>query len=374
MLEFKMHTHLSFIDTLADFATSENLGPQDFILTNQFLYEKYLAPLHLSCPYGYLETYGRGEPTTDMVDALRQDLPSSIHRMIAVGGGAVMDVAKMLSLGTIAGKTEDLFNPEYQNAPITPLFDVYAVPTTCGTGSEVTNAFAVELVSLHTKKGLNTDLAFARKSILIPELLIDLPYQFFATSSIDALIHAVESFLSPKASPISELFSKEAITMIIDGYLYVAKDPSHKWTDLASQFQIASTYAGLAFCSAGCAGVHALSYPLGGGYHISHGEANQLVFAATMVTYQKKKPIGKLNQLEELLTQRLNVPVHQALETAFHLFDTIQPRKPLREYGIAQSELFGFAQGVFAGQTRLLNNNYVPFSVEDMVSIYQSIY
>lgn len=374
MLEFKMHTNLVFANTLREFAESENLGAGDFILTNEFLYEKYLKPLNLSCGVAFLESYGQGEPTTAMVDAIRADLPQGVKRVVAIGGGAVMDTAKMLSLHTSAGKTEALFDLSPGAEKPARIFDVYAVPTTCGTGSEVTNACAVELESLHTKRGLNNDLMFASKSVLIPELLSGLPYRFFATSSIDALIHAVESYLSPKATPISRLFSTTAVTMILEGYRYVVERGAERWTDKARDFQLASTYAGLAFCSAGCAAVHALSYPLGGGYHIPHGEANQLVFAAVFRKYKEKKPVGVLNELESLLGRCLNVPAEEALEAAFRLFDQVQPRKPLREYGISDSEFQGFAEGVTAGQQRLLGNNYVPLSVEDMVEIYRSIY
>ena len=94
MLEFKMHTNLVFADTLREFAESENLGAGDFILTNEFLYEKYLKPLNLSCGAAFLESYGQGEPTTAMVDAIRADLPQGVKRVVAIGGGAVMDTAK----------------------------------------------------------------------------------------------------------------------------------------------------------------------------------------------------------------------------------------------------------------------------------------
>ena len=162
--------------------------------------------------------------------------------------------------------------------------------------------------------------------------------------------------------------------MILEGYRYVAEHGPTRWTDRAKEFQLAAAYAGLAFCSAGCAAVHALSYPLGGSYHIPHGEANQLVFAAVFRKYKEKKPVGALNELEDLLGRCLEVPAEEALETAFRLFDRIQPRKPLREYGISDSEFQGFAESVTAGQQRLLSNNYAPLSEEDMVEIYCSIY
>ena len=374
MKEFKMYADIVYQDSFKEFMESQNVGAEDFILTNEFLYNQFVKPLNPNCGSLFIEAYGKGEPTTEMVDEIKKEIPAGVKRLIAIGGGSVMDIAKMCSLHVSSGKTEDLFDLSPDAEKPTRIYEVYAVPTTCGTGSEVTNACAVELSSLHTKRGLNSPLMFPAKSILIPELISGLPYKFFATSSIDALIHATESYLSPKASPVSELFSKEAIRLIFEGYQYIVKNGLEKWTDRAQEFINASNFAGLAFCSAGCAAVHALSYPLGGGYHIPHGEANQLVFAATFRKYKEKQPVGKINDLEKMWGDLLGVSADQALETAFELFDKVQPRKPLKEFGISDSEFQGFAEGVMAGQTRLLNNNYVPLTIEDMVEIYKAVY
>ena len=374
MKEFKMYADIVYQDSFKEFMESQNVGAEDFILTNEFLYNQFVKPLNPNCGSLFIEAYGKGEPTTEMVDEIKKEYPAGVKRLIAIGGGSVMDIAKMCSLHVSSGKTEDLFDLSPDAEKPTRIYEVYAVPTTCGTGSEVTNACAVELSSLHTKRGLNSPLMFPAKSILIPELISGLPYKFFATSSIDALIHATESYLSPKASSVSELFSKEAIRLIFEGYQYIVKNGLEKWTDRAQEFINASNFAGLAFCSAGCAAVHALSYPLGGGYHIPHGEANQLVFAATFRKYKEKQPVGKINDLEKMWGDLLGVPADQALETAFELFDKVQPRKPLKEFGISDSEFQGFAEGVMAGQTRLLNNNYVPLTIEDMVEIYKAVY
>lgn len=374
MKEFKMYADIVYQDSFKEFMESQNVGAEDFILTNEFLYNQFVKPLNPNCGSLFIEAYGKGEPTTEMVDEIKKEIPAGVKRLIAIGGGSVMDIAKMCSLHVSSNKTENLFDLSPDAEKPTRIYEVYAVPTTCGTGSEVTNACAVELSSLHTKRGLNSPLMFPAKSILIPELISGLPYKFFATSSIDALIHATESYLSPKASPVSELFSKEAIRLIFEGYQYIVKNGLEKWTDRAQEFINASNFAGLAFCSAGCAAVHALSYPLGGGYHIPHGEANQLVFAATFRKYKEKQPVGKINDLEKMWGDLLGVPADQALETAFELFDKVQPRKPLKEFGISDSEFQGFAEGVMAGQTRLLNNNYVPLTIEDMVEIYKAVY
>lgn len=233
MSEFKMYSDLLFFDTFREFCASETFTESDHILTSKSIYTKFIEPLCLPCGVTFIRDYIHGEPSTDAVDALRSALPSGITRMIAIGGGTVMDTAKMLSLHTSSNTTEALFSLDPNAEKPTLLFDVYAIPTTCGTGSEVTNACAVELVSLHTKRGLNSPLMYPKKAILIPELIYDLPYKFFATSSIDALIHAAESYLSPKATPVSELFSEQAMTMIIEGYRYVIEHGAEHWIDRA---------------------------------------------------------------------------------------------------------------------------------------------
>lgn len=371
MKEFKMYTDIVYADSFQMFVQSEELDESDLILTSELLYHTYVEPLNLSCQVLLIRAYGKGEPTTEMVDHIRKDIPRGTKRLIAIGGGSTMDIAKMLSLVTPSGKSEDLF---LGSDAITRIYSVYAVPTTCGTGSEVTNACAAELTSLHTKRGFSSMLMFPEKAILIPALVSDLPYQFFATSSIDALIHAAESFLSPDASPVSELFSREAIRLILNGYQQIVKIGPDQWTKWASDFLNASNFAGLAFSSAGCAAVHALSYPLGGGYHIPHGEANQLVFAATFRKYKEKQPEGKLQELEALWGELLHVSEDEALNTVFALFDRIQPRRQLRTYGISENELRSFAESVMVGQTRLLNHSYIPLNLDDMLEIYQAIY
>ena len=95
---------------------------------------------------------------------------------------------------------------------------ILEVPTTCGTGSEMTNIAILALTRRNTKKGLAHDSMYADAAVLIPELLKHLPFRFFATSSIDALIHAMESSLSPRSNETLRLFSYRAISMILNGY------------------------------------------------------------------------------------------------------------------------------------------------------------
>lgn len=370
MYHFSLATNIKSAETFQEFADETELKETDLILTNEFIYDPFIKPCRVKCQVLFQEKYGAGEPNDEMIDAIRKDIPENTKRVIAVGGGTVIDIAKVLTF-TGDWKTEDIFmgrlTPEKTRGLI-------VVPTTCGTGSEVTNVTICELRQMKTKKGLALDSMYADLAVLIPEMVHTLPYKFFATSSIDAMIHAVESYVSPKAIPHSEAFSEKAIRMIVGGYQYVKENGRDSWTDKAENFLAASNLAGIAFGYAGCAAVHALSYPLGGTYHIPHGEANQLMFAAVFKKYKEKKAVGKINQLEAIFAEVLKVEPEKALEALYELMEVILERKALREYGIKEEELPVFTDSVIEGQQRLLKNNYVALTRDDMLDIYRSCY
>lgn len=366
MYRFSLHTQIAEYSSFSQFAGIESLSDTDLIITNEFIYEPFIKPCNLKCKTLFQERYGSGEPSDEMIDNIRKDIPENIDRIIAVGGGTVIDIAKVLTFGGDFS-TEDLYmglvSPEKTRS-------LLVIPTTCGTGSEVTNIAISELIKQQTKKGLALDSMYPDQAILIPQMVSTLPYKFFATSSIDAMIHAVESYVSPKAIAHSEAYSEKAIELIVTAYTYIQNYGREEWVKKAKDFLIASNLAGIAFGYAGCGAVHAMSYPLGGKYHIPHGEANQLMFAAVFNRYKEKQPVGRINDLEELLARILKVEPEESLDTLFELMDFILPRKGLREYGIKEEEFDSFSEGVLQGQQRLLANNYVELSKEDMIGIY----
>ena len=370
MKEFVLRTKITQFSTVEEFAQSLELTGQDLILTSQFLTAALQVPQFADVPRMIAEDYGRGEPTDRQIDAMRRDLPQNVRRLIAVGGGTIIDIAKFLTLD-YPGTLDDCL---IENDEFIQGRELIVVPTTCGTGSEVTNLAITELTKRKTKKGLADDRLYPAQAVLIPQLIRSLPYQVFATSSIDALIHAVESFLSPQATVYSQLFSTAAIRLILSDYQKTAANGKESWCEQAEDFLLASNYAGIAFGNAGCAAVHALSYPLGGVYHIPHGEANQLLFEAVCRKYEQLEPEGRLTDLKHLLSEILQVPADQSLDALFTLMNTILKRRPLCEYGIRRDELEGFADSVIEGQQRLLKNNCVPLSKADMLAIYESIY
>ena len=200
-----------------------------------------------------------------------------------------------------------------------------------------------------------------------------MPYEVFATSAIDALIHAAESYLSPKASPYTELFSLEAIRLIISGFTKVLAEGESARMALLSDFLMASNMAGIAFANAGTGAVHAMSYPLSGKYHVTHGEANYQFFTAVFKEYRRQRPEGKILTLEALIAKELGCEadkVYDALET---LLDRIIPRKPLSAYGMTDPEADSFAKDVEELQQRLLNQSYVKFDIPTMAAIYRKL-
>jgi 4-hydroxybutyrate dehydrogenase len=368
MEKFKIQTEIEKYNNFDEFIKLNPIEENDLIVTSEHLFNRFIKrdDVHVI----FTKHYGEGEPTDVMIENIRKDMPKTTKRIIAFGGGTIIDIAKFLTIDMDGTITDVLMN----NIEFKKVRTLYVIPTTCGTGSEVTNVAITELIELKTKKGLANDKIYPEKAVLISECVESLPYHFFATSSIDALIHAIESFLSPKASVMSKLFSKEAIHLILTNYRNVISVGKDNWNQYADEFLVASTYAGIAFGNAGTAAVHALSYPLGGTYHIPHGEANQLMFAVVFRKYKELNPSGRLQELEAILANELEVSKEEGLTSLYETMDAILERKPLREYGIKESDFPVFTQGVIEGQQRLLVNNYIELSYDQMMEIYQEIY
>ncbi len=369
-MKFSVGTEITSYATFRDFVAAETLTAEDLILVNESIYRPFVEPCQLPCQILFQKPFGSGEPHDQMIDAVRAAVPETIRRIIAIGGGTIIDIAKILVFGG-AFTTEQLFTGQVVPPRIRQLM---VIPTTCGTGSEVTNLSIVELKAQKTKKGLGLPAMLPDRAVLIPELVAQLPYHFFATSSIDALIHAVESMVSPRSGPHTEVLARQAITLIIRGYQATVALGPESWAQWAGDFQIASNFAGIAFGNAGVGAVHALSYPLGGTYHIAHGEANQLMFMAVFQAYRTKKPAGKINEIEQLLADLLHVTPAKSFAALDSLLQQILPRQKLQAYGVSDQDLVTFSRAVVTGQQRLLANNYVALTEAEILQIYHSVH
>lgn len=371
MNQLSIKSEIHKLNTFNEFYKEFKVGEKDLILTIDPIYNEHLKDRKEKLNVVFPEHYALGEPTDEMIDRIVADIKEiDYNRVIAVGGGSVVDIAKIFALKQ-AERSEQLFLRE---VPIIKDKELIIIPTTCGTGSEVTNVSIALLTKKNTKLGLAGDELCADYAVLVPELLVKLPYKVFATSSVDALIHAAESFLSPKASSYSEMFSIKAMEIIIKGYMEVAEKGNEQFRTIIGDFLVASNYAGIAFGNAGCAAVHAMSYPLGGAYHVPHGEANYQLFIEVFKYYDKKQPIGKIQEIKKLIADIIGTTEDKAFEDLGKLLNNLLALKPLREYGMKEEEIRSFAKDVIESQQRLLVNNYVPLSEDEIANIFAVLY
>ncbi len=356
-------------DNCNDFITEFKVGEGDLIITNKFIFNPYFGELNIKADVIFQEKYGAGEPSDEMAEALYADMKGQYKRIIAIGGGTVIDLSKLYALKNVS-PVVDLFD---RKLDIVKDKELILVPTTCGTGSEVTNISILELKSRHTKLGLAVDELFADHAIMIPQILEGLPYKFFATSSIDALIHAVESSVSPKATSYTKLFGHKAVEMIIHGYKEIAKNGEMARVPFLGDFLVASNYAGIAFGNAGAGAVHAMSYPFGGKYHVAHGEANYTLFTRVFEHYMAKKQTGSIAELNHVLAESLGCQEAVVYKELDKLLNKILPRMPMSEYGVTPDDLADFTENVMTKQGRLMANNFVRLEADDVLAIYKDL-
>lgn len=352
----------------ASFAADFRLGAHDLILTNA-RYGKYFAGL--DCPVICREKYGASEPTDHMVNAIlrerdRVHAEVGVERIIAIGGGAIMDMAKVLAVAPHGTADVNDLYPDMAN--LRRVHELIALPTTCGTGSEVTNISVIYRTPLGTKHGLVGNALYPAYAVLIPQLMETLPYHVFACSAIDALIHAVESYLSPLATPMTDVFGEAAMREILTGFAAVAEDPACR-AGLNGQFLRAATNAGVAFGNAGCGPVHALSFAIGGKYHVPHGESCYQYFLPVLRYYKANSEGGKFSRLEALLCDILHAD--DGLSALAALLERILPRKPMSAYGAVEADVEAFARSTIDNQQRLLARAYVPVTLDVALAIEQ---
>ena len=383
---------IDHFETFGKFAEEYKLGKGDILVTNRWMYQPLVEPLGLGLPVIFQEEFGEGEPSDEMMDAMKREMDKyEFSRIIAFGGGTILDCCKVLSL-KIPDKVADLYTGDVTPERITKLV---LVPTTCGTGSEVTNVAVAALPSFGIKKGIAHEQLYADQAVLIPEALSGLPDGVFAASSIDALIHAAEAFVSPKASPYTDLLAREAIRMIMSGYMTIVGrggNTRENRQDLLSDFIIAANYAGIAFGNAGVGAVHALSYAVGGAFHTSHGESNFICFTEVFRAYKEKSAqasendslknreyildpeSNKLTALENMFADILECEPANTFEALDQLLENFIHKYPLREKGMTEDQIKSFAKSTIDNQQRLLANNYVPLSEKDIARIFAKLF
>lgn len=372
MKQLKLLTEIHSFENFKEFVDEFKVEKKDLILTRRSIYNGFIKDLNLDCNLVLQNEYGNGEPNDEMINGIIKDIKDlDYKRVIAIGGGTVIDIAKLLIFKDV-DDCVDLFERKVE---LIKEKELIIIPTTCGTGSEVTNISIAEIKSKNTKLGLACDELIPDYAVLIPELMKNLPFNVFMSSSVDALIHAIESFVSPKSNSFTELFAIKAIEIIIKGYKEIVENGKDHRKNLLKEFLLASNYAGIAFGNTGVGAVHAMSYPLGGVYHVPHGEANYHMFTEVFKLYNEKNPNGKIKEVNKVLAQILGLDDEKNVYFEIEkLLNNLLTKKPLREFGMKEEEINIFAQSVINTQQRLLQNNYVEISEEEMKNIYMKLY
>lgn len=368
---FQQKTQVLSFSNCSEFLKEFPITSNDLVFASKTIYNQYLASESLPCEVMFHSDYGKGEPTDIMVDKLLNDVKGkSFDRIFAIGGGSVIDIAKLLVLKD-ATCALDLFE---KKIPLIKCKEFFAIPTTCGSGSEVSNISIAEITSKGTKLGLAVDPLYPDYAILIPCLLKNLPLPIFAASAIDALVHAAESFVSPRSNPYTENFSISAIQMILNGFIQMVEYGPEERNNHLDDFMMASNYAGIAFGNTGTGCVHAMSYPLSGVYHVTHGEANYQMFLEVFKTYAKQKPEGKIQQFMKICADVMKCEINDVFNKMEIVLDQLLPHQPLHNYGMKEDEIITFTDSVIASQQRLLTNAYTPLDRDTLIQIYKTLY
>ena len=304
------------------------------------------------------------EPTYEQaqkaVDAFKE---SGADFIVAVGGGSVMDTAKLASvLATDEyGVKELLDNPQMAKKCVKTLM----IPTTAGTGAEATPNAIVAVPEKELKVGIVNDNMIADYVILDAVMIKELPRKIAASTGVDALCHAVECFTSNKKNPFSDIFALQAFEMIMKNIEKACDDPEA--LKEKNNMLVASFYAGAAITASGTTAVHALSYPLGGRYHIPHGVSNAILLAPVM---RFNEPVCRGLFAEAY--DRLAAGESFATEAQSEEVEHLNIPKSLKEFGIGSEDLDELVEAGM-GVQRLLVNNMRTVTAEDAKKIYLEI-
>lgn len=314
------------------------------------------------------------EPPLEMADeGAKLALKKKCDGVIGIGGGSAMDLAKAIAV--IAGNKGKAVDYLGLNKVPGPGLPKIMVPTTAGTGSEVTFTAVFIRKKLNKKEGMNSPYLYPELALLDPELTLSLPPQATATTGIDALCHAIESYTSINASPVSEMFSLEAIRLISENIRTAVHDGSN--IEAREAMLLGSLYAGYGLANAGVTAVHSLSYPLGGRYGVSHGLANTIILPKVLA-FNLPGAMGKFVDVAEAMGEIVDeLPLREAaylaVEAVEALIEDCGITTTLQDLNVPEGD-FPLLAREARTVARPLANNPCRMTDEDMMEIYQECY
>jgi len=296
-----------------------------------------------------------------------------VDGVLAVGGGSSMDVAKVVAV-LLAGQQalSQLYGVGNVSGTRLPLV---LVPTTAGTGSEVTPV-AVITTGETTKAGVSSPVLLPDAAVLDADLTLGLPSAVTAMTGVDAMVHAIEAYTSRhQKNPISDNLARQALQLLARNIRTAVHDGKNR--EARENMLLGACLAGQAFANAPVAAVHALAYPLGGHYHIPHGLSNSLVLPSVL-EFNAASATELYAELADIVVGA-PVPGSAEAKTAAmiaalrSLIDDVALPATLQAAGVDENKLELLAEDAML-QQRLLVNNPRDVAYEDALAIYQAAY
>ena len=335
---------------------------------------------------------GVPEPPADVVvAAVAQARDFRPDAVLGLGGGSNMDVAKLAAiLLAHGGELSDYAGENRVPGPVTP---VICVPTTAGTGSEVTPAAVYTDTANQIKLSCLSPYLRPAAAVVDPLLTVGCPAKVTADSGIDALVHAIEAFTAVDndefharpggpsiyqgKNPMADAMASECITLVGRFLPRTVDDGS----DLEARdgMALAATLGGLAFSNAGVALVHAMEYPVGGAVHVSHGAGNGLLLPYVM-RYNLTARVAEMANVAILLGAAPGLDATDAELAAGAITAVEQLRADigipdrLRDIGVTEAMLPGFAEKAFAIKRLMRTNPRSPASADELLGLYRGAF
>jgi len=364
-------------------------GRRPFVVTDPGvlgagLLEEGLASLKAAGvePIVFSET--EADPPEQLVlHAAAQASAAGVDSIIGFGGGSSMDIAKLVAVLSEPSCTQplsDMYGVGNVRASRLPLVQV---PTTAGTGSEVT-PISIITTGVAEKKGVVSPQLLPDLAMLDGDLLTSLPPHVAAATGIDSMVHAIEAYTSvPKKNMLSDLLAREALTLL-GGNIRAICHPdavgvrTEELASARSAMMLGSCYAGMAFANAPVAAVHALAYPLGSHYHVPHGLSNSLVLphvldfnAVDPTALEQYAELAPLMKPSLASSSGSAAKVRGLVEHLHTLPHELGLPTRLSQVGVPDDAIAKLASEAMK-QTRLLPNNPRLVSESDAVSLYQA--
>jgi alcohol dehydrogenase class IV len=289
------------------------------------------------------------------------------------GGGSSLDTAKLVALLAHTPQAlSDIYGIGLAKGPRLPLIQV---PTTAGTGSEVT-PISILTTPAHEKKGVVSPLLYPDLALLDSRLTLGLPPAVTAMTGVDAMVHAIEAFTTRlKKNPLSDMLAIEALRLLYANLPAAVTDG--KDATVRENMLLGSLFAGMAFANAPVGAVHALAYPLGGHYHLPHGLSNSLVLLPVL-EFNLPAAEALYAQLGRAILPQLASAGDRAAATAFiaairEQVAAMPYAQNLKQAGVKETDLPMLANDAMNVQ-RLLVNNPRDLTCNDALEIYRAAF